>query len=192
MKREIKVLLSKIRCHFHKNIILGKESYIDSSSRVYGTSLEIGDYTGIENLIVIGSQPVTIGKYCALAGHLTIISSNHILNKANIQARLQHLYFQDSMDDGSKGPVTIGNNVWIGLHCIILAGVTIGDGAVIGAGSVVTKSVEPFTIAVGNPAKPVRKRFSDATIKKLLKDKWWDWNEEKIKENRAYFIETNM
>lgn len=189
MNRTIKVWLSQIQYGYRKNICLGKESYIGGSSQIYGTMLSVGDYTGVENLVVIGSQPVQIGKYCALAGHLTIITSNHILNKANIQARIQQLYFQDSMDDGSKGGVNIGHNVWIGLHAIILPGVEIGDGAVVGAGSVVTKPVKPFTIVAGNPARVIRKRFSEETIKKLLADPWWHWDNEKIKRNRTFFVE---
>lgn len=189
MNRTFNVWLSRLRYFAHKNITFGKEAYIGGNSQIYGTRLDLGDYTGIENLIVIGSQPVHIGKYCALAGHLTIITSNHILDKPNIQARLQNLYFQDSMDDARKGGVTIGNNVWIGLHALILPGVTIGDGAVVGAGSVVTKSVEPFTIVAGNPAKVIRKRFSEKTIQKLLDDPWWEWDTDTIKNKKEFFTD---
>lgn len=168
MNRTIKVFISKILCLFKKNISLGKESYIGLSSKNLGTQIKIDDFTGIENLYVVGGQSVSIGKYCALAGNLTIITSNHIVNKPNIQATFQNKFFNDSMDDLSKGPVIIGNNVWIGLNVIVLPGVKIGDGAVIGAGSVVSKSVEPYAIAVGNPAKTIKKRFSKKTILKLL------------------------
>lgn len=187
MKRKTKVLISKIFYYFSKNIILGKESYIGFGSKILGTRISINDYTGVENLYVVGGQPVSIGKYCALAGYLTIITSNHILNKPNIQSRLQNEFFNDSMDDQSKGPVIIGNNVWIGLNVIILPGVKIGDGAVIGAGSVVTKSIEPFGIAVGNPAKLIKKRFSEKNILKLLRDPWWNWDLKKIKNQKIFF-----
>ena len=74
----------------------------------------------------------------------------------------------------------IGNDVWIGYEAVILSGVTIGDGAIIGARAVVTRDVPPYTIAGGVPAKPIRKRFSDDTISALLNIKWWDWPKERI------------
>lgn len=80
----------------------------------------------------------------------------------------------------TKGDVIIGNDVWIGYGSTILSGVKIGDGAIIGAMSLVTKNVEPYTIVGGNPAKPIRKRFDDSNIKKLLKIKWWHWSKYKI------------
>ena len=83
----------------------------------------------------------------------------------------------------NKGDIVIGNDVWIGYEAVILAGVTIGDGAIIGARAVVTKDVEPYTIVGGVPAAPIRKRFSKDTIFNLLKIKWWDWPKEKIAKN---------
>lgn len=188
LTRSLKVILSQLIHGTRPNIRLGSGSYLSISSQIFGTDLTVGDQTGIEGLYCIGSQSVSIGKYCAIAGDLTIITSNHILTKANIQAKLQVENFHDSMDDGSKGPVVIGNNVWIGRSVIILPGVQVGHGAVIGAGSVVTKSVDPFTIVAGNPARVIRQRFTTRTIKRLLKDAWWDWDEIKISKNRAYFI----
>lgn len=78
------------------------------------------------------------------------------------------------------GDIIIGNDVWIGYEAVILPGVTIGDGAVIGCRAVVTKDIPPYTIVGGVPAKPIRKRFDEETIKELQKIKWWDWPEEKI------------
>ena len=80
----------------------------------------------------------------------------------------------------TKGDVVIGNDVWIGAEAMIMSGVTVGDGAVIGARSLVAKDVEPYAIVAGNPALIVRKRFSDARIERLLRLKWWDWTDEKI------------
>ncbi len=85
----------------------------------------------------------------------------------------------------NKGDIVIGNDVWIGYEAIILAGVTIGDGAIIGTRAVVTKDVPPYTIVGGVPAKPIRKRFSDEIISSLLETRWWDWPEEKISDNLA-------
>ena len=85
----------------------------------------------------------------------------------------------------NKGDIVIGNDVWIGYEAVILAGVTVGDGAIIGTRAVVTKDVPPYTIVGGVPARPIKKRFSDETISDLLKIKWWDWPEEKIAQNIA-------
>ena len=79
-----------------------------------------------------------------------------------------------------KGDTVIGNDVWIGQNAVILPGVRIGDGAIIGANSVVGSDVDPYTIVVGNPAKPLRKRFDDELIGLLLKFKWWDKSVEEI------------
>ncbi len=87
----------------------------------------------------------------------------------------------DSWDN--KGDIVVGNDVWIGYEAVILSGVTIGDGAVIGARAVVTKDVPPYTIVGGVPAKPIKKRFSEENIKKLQSICWWDWPKEKIAEN---------
>ena len=83
----------------------------------------------------------------------------------------------------NKGNIVIGNDVWIGYEAIILAGVTIGDGAIIGTRAVVTKDVPPYTIVGGIPAKAIRLRFPKKDIEQLLELKWWDWSIEKISEN---------
>jgi len=82
-----------------------------------------------------------------------------------------------------KGDTVVGNDVWIGYGATIMPGVTIGDGSIIATKSVVTKDVEPYSIVGGNPAKQIRKRFSEEQIKKLLDLKWWDWPVEKITAN---------
>ena len=79
-----------------------------------------------------------------------------------------------------KGNTVIGNDVWIGQNAVVLPGVHIGDGAIIGANSIVGSDVDPYTIVVGNPAKPLRKRFDDDLIGLLLKFKWWDKSIEEI------------
>jgi virginiamycin A acetyltransferase len=87
----------------------------------------------------------------------------------------------------SKGPITIGNDVWIGTQCVILSGSTIGDGAVIAANSVVTADIPPYAIAAGSTAKVLRYRFSDAIIERLLNLQWWHWSRSKLEQNRALF-----
>jgi virginiamycin A acetyltransferase len=82
-----------------------------------------------------------------------------------------------------KGDITIGNDVWIGYNATIMAGVTIGDGAIIATNSTVVKNVEPYAIVGGNPASHIKSRFSTETIEKLLEIKWWNWEIERITRN---------
>jgi virginiamycin A acetyltransferase len=82
-----------------------------------------------------------------------------------------------------KGDTIIGNDVWIGYGATIMPGVRIGDGAIIAAKSVVARDVEPYTIVGGNPAKEIRKRFSESQVEDLMKLKWWDWDIERITRN---------
>ncbi len=94
--------------------------------------------------------------------------------------------------DDSKGNTVIENDVWIGYKATIMPGVRSGNGAVIAAHAVVTRNVEPYTIVGGNPAEPIRKRFSDEVISILQKLCWWDWNIEKITENLEILSSNNL
>ncbi len=88
----------------------------------------------------------------------------------------------------NKGDTIVGNDVWIGHQALIMPAVTIGDGAIIASGSIVTKDVPPYAIVAGNPAKVIRKRFDEHTITSLLEIKWWDWPIEKITQNLAAIV----
>lgn len=92
----------------------------------------------------------------------------------------------------NHGDIIIGNDVWIGFEAVIMQGVTIGDGAIIGTRSVVTKDVEPYTIVGGSPAKPIRKRFDEVTIKQLLELQWWNMPAEKVKANLSNIMNGNL
>jgi virginiamycin A acetyltransferase len=92
----------------------------------------------------------------------------------------------------NKGNTVIGNDVWIGYHSTIMAGVKVGDGAIIGTNSNVTKDVEPYTIVGGNPAKEIRKRFTLEQIKILLDLQWWNWKIEKITSNLHHLTSNNI
>ena len=101
-------------------------------------------------------------------------------------------YYQANIFKASKNPyekagdTIIGNDVWIGTEAMIMSGVTIGSGAVISARAVVSKDVPPYAIVAGNPALIVKYRFTEEKIEKLLNTKWWDWKEEKVKENMEW------
>lgn len=131
-----------------------------------------------------------IGKFCAIATGVKFI-----MNGANHQLNSFTTYpfgiFGNGWEAGmaslqnipQKGNTIIGNDVWIGYKATIMPGINIGDGAIIASKSIVTKDVPPYTIVGGNPAKIIRKRFSDDVIKLLLKLKWWDWEIKKITQN---------
>ena len=139
----------------------------------------------------INKDKLIIGKFCSIACGAKFLfnSANHTLS--SLSTYPFPLFFEEWNLDRSnvctswdnKGDIVIGNDVWIGYEAVILAGVTIGDGAIIGARAVVTKDVEPYTIVGGVPAAPIRKRFSKDTISNLLKIKWWDCPKEKIAKN---------
>ena len=139
----------------------------------------------------INKDKLIIDKFCSIACGTNFLfnSANHTLS--SLSTYPFPLFFEEWNLDRSnvctswdnKGDIVIGNDVWIGYEAVILAGVTIGDGAIIGARAVVTKDVEPYTIVGGVPAAPIRKRFSKDTISNLLKIKWWDWPKEKIAKN---------
>ncbi|MFH1247330.1 MAG: CatB-related O-acetyltransferase [Candidatus Micrarchaeota archaeon] len=121
-----------------------------------------------------------------------ITSLDHQINLSAIGSPFNHLARNFSISNEEekiikKKAVKIGNNVWLAQNAIVLPGVTIGNGAVIGANAVVTKNVPPFTIAVGVPAKVVKFRFSKNVIRQLQKIKWWDWPEDKLKRNELFF-----
>lgn len=134
---------------------------------------------------------LTVGKYCSIACGAKFIfnSANHTMKSLSTypfpiffdEWGLDVANITDAWDN--KGDIVVGNDVWIGYEAVILSGVTIGDGAIIGARAVVTKDVEPYSVVGGVPARVIKKRYQDNVIEKLLALKWWDWDEDKIKNN---------
>lgn len=142
-----------------------------------------GDFTyGAPTIFDWGEgKHLYVGKYCSIASYVKImLGGGHRTDWISTYPfNVLSENFPNAIGvEGhpvSKGDIVIGNDVWIGQGATILSGVTIGDGAVIGAYSVVAKDVEPYAIVVGNPARTLRKRFSEDHIKSLLALKWWDW-----------------
>lgn len=121
---------------------------------------------------------VTVGAYTSIADGVTfIVGGNH-------QTRWISTYpFDEASRRGhphSRGPITVGNDVWIGMGAVVVSGVSIGDGAVVAGYAVVTRDVEPYTVVAGNPAQPVRQRFTPDETRALLAMRWWDWPHEKV------------
>lgn len=139
----------------------------------------------------VNHDRLMIGKFCSIACGAKFLfnSANHSLSSLSTypfpifyeEWGLDRKNVAEAWDN--KGDIVIGNDVWIGYEAVILAGVTVGDGAVIGARAMVTKDVPPYTIVGGVPAKPIRKRFSEETISEMLALKWWDWPKERIARN---------
>jgi acetyltransferase-like isoleucine patch superfamily enzyme len=116
-----------------------------------------------------------------------MVSSNHVMCHANLQGMLHRRFGFVSLMDDDVSPIVVGHNVWIGDNAVLLPGVAVGDGAVVGAASVVARDIPPFTVAVGSPARCIKKRFEDSIIQALQDIRWWDWPGEKIAKNRAFF-----
>ncbi len=162
------------------NITVGDYTYYDDFENVKNFEKNVKYHFDF-----IGDKLI-IGKFCMIASGATFIMNggNHLTE--SLSAYPFAIFGKDwahAMDGKSyptKGNTTIGNDVWIGHKATILPGITIGDGAIISAFAMVSKDVEPYTIVGGNPAKVIRKRFSDEKIEVLTQLKWWDWNIEKI------------
>ena len=143
----------------------------------------------------INHDRLYIGKFCSIA-----CGARFLFNSANHLSNYTFPIFYEAWGHGmspaeawdNKGDIVIGNDVWIGYDAVILAGVTVGDGAVIGARAMVTKDVPPYTIVGGVPARPIRKRFPDETVKTLLRLRWWDWPLEQIAEGMQYIQHSDL
>lgn len=173
------------------NIIVGDYSYYDDPI----------DPEGFERNVLYnyGSDRLIIGKFCAIATNVKFImnGANHKLDGISTYPFPSFGHgWETAMDKlmglPSRGDTIIGNDVWIGYETVIMPGVNIGDGAVIAAKSVVTKNVPPYTIVGGNPACPIKKRFSDSEVAQLLEIKWWDWDIEKITRNIDKIMESDI
>ena len=178
---------------------------------VKAPSIEVGDYTIYNDFVSdpllfernnvlyhypINHERLIIGKFCSIACGVKFLfnCANHTLKSLSTYTfpllyedwDLEKSYVVTAWDN--KGDIVIGNDVWIGYEALIMAGVHIGNGAIIGSRAVVTKDVPPYTIVGGVPARPIRKRFTDDTIQKLEALKWWDWSYEKIKQSLPYLL----
>lgn len=167
-------------------------------------TIEVGDFTIYNDFVndprdfeknnvfyhyPINGDRLVIGKFCSIACDAKFIfnCANHTLR--SLSTYTFPLFFEEwdlpkselASAWDNKGDIIIGNDVWIGYDAVIMAGVTIGDGAIIGTRAVVTKDVAPYSIVGGVPAHEIRKRFAPEVIERLKELKWWDWPEEKIR-----------
>jgi acetyltransferase-like isoleucine patch superfamily enzyme len=176
---------------------MSKHSMLDKDPRF--SNYKIGKFTyGYKGSPIIEWENkeavLEIGSFCSIARGVNIYLGGNHHTEWVTTSPLNQLYNirKDINAASTKGNVIIGNDVWIGADVTILSGVTIGDGVVIGTKSIISKSIPPYSVAVGNPAQVVKKRFSDDSISKLLKIKWWDWPDEKIRENISLLLSPNV
>ena len=177
--------------------------------------IEVGDYTIYNDFVAdpllfeknnvlyhypIHREKLIIGKFCSIACGTKFLfnCANHTLKSLSTYTfplfyeewELEKSNITTAWDN--KGDIVIGNDVWIGYEAVIMAGVHIGDGAIIAARAVVTKDVPPYTIVGGTPAKEIRKRFDAEIIEQLLILKWWDWSTDKIHQCLPYIAEGKL
>ena len=175
------------------------KSHISHKARLYGRIQVSNSYLGDYSYVGRDSRLIhaEIGKFCSIASESIIGMGTHTLDKISTSSIFteakngtKHSWVKSSTVNPYKR-VIIGNDVWIGTRAIVLGGVTIGDGAVVGAGAIVTKDVPPFAIVVGVPAKVIRFRFSQEQIEAIMQHPWWSLPDEKLKENISFFQDSD-
>jgi virginiamycin A acetyltransferase len=168
------------------NIIVGDYTYYDDFEDVHNFE------KNVKYLFDFNQDRLIIGKFCMIASDVKFIMNggNHLTDAiSSYPFAIFGNGWEHAMENRvypQKGDIEIGNDVWIGYHATILAGITIGDGAIVAANATVVKDVAPYSIVGGNPAYEIKKRFADDKIAALLNMKWWDWDIDKITRNVQY------
>ena len=190
----------------------GDKQTVYLNAVIKDTQIEVGDYTIYNDFVAnpllfeknnvlyhypILREKLIIGKFCSIACGTKFLfnCANHTLKSLSTYTfplfyeewELKKSNITTAWDN--KGDIVIGNDVWIGYEAVIMAGVHIGDGAIIAARAVVIKDVPPYTIVGGTPAKEIRKRFDAEVIQQLLMLKWWDWSTDEIRQCLPYIME---
>lgn len=161
-----------------------------SEAKCYG-DIVLGRFvtiTGPGTVIKSLKEKIFIGSFSSIGQNVCIVDFNHLFERVS-SSFIHHLIFEEDFrkDLSAKGPVIIEEDVWVGSNTVILAGVTIGRGSIIGAGSIITKDIPRYSVAYGNPAKVHLKRFDDNKIKYLEDLKWWEWSIDEIVKNKMLF-----
>jgi hypothetical protein len=172
-----------------KRLLSGKKS-----RESFPDYVTIGKYSyGLTKNVIAGlspDAPLVIGKYCSIGQDAWFFSkADHPLNLVSTYPLRTMIWnpMGPNKDAVTKGGINIGHDVWIGARANILSGVTIGNGAVVACGAVVTKDVPAYAIVGGNPAQVIRYRFAEDQITSLLEIKWWNWTDKKVLQFESYF-----
>lgn len=174
------------RVTINADLTIEDDVYIDDKCYIMIGPVFIGRGTNfMYRSEIVG--PVSIGRYCAIARNSVFQAQSHLMDRPSIQRRVYSNIFNNSLPSIEKGGIKIGNDVWIGTRATILPGVSIGDGAIVGSGSILTKDVEPYSIVAGNPAIHKKWRFPEVIRNQLLELEWWEWDSEKIRKNIRFF-----
>lgn len=166
--------------HASIHAVYGNKVLIDKGT-IVEDDVKIGDYSYVNKYSSV--ENCVIGKYCSISSGVYICPFEHNLVGVSTHPRFDIIENRNER----RRPVHIGNDVLISLNSIILEGVTIGDGAVVAAGAVVTRDIKPYEVVGGVPAKHIKYRFTAEEIETLKKIRWWDWDEEQIEKNKDAF-----
>ena len=193
MKFRNKVILKR-GCNVATNSFFEGMNKVEDSA-VFCGYMGYGSYIGGNSVI-----NAKIGRYSSIAYNVRTVSGNHpssifvsthpaffsVAKQAGF-TYVSENFFEETVYAEGKYKTVIGNDVWIGANVLIMSGVHIGDGAIVAAGAVVTKDVEPYTVVGGVPAKTIRKRFNDEQIDFLIRFRWWDKDKNWIADNHGMF-----
>ena len=177
---------------------IGPYCQIARGCKIYRTTLlghvKIARYTtlwGPGIFVAGGGQGVEIGSFCSIAHHVAFQEQFHNSQRTTTYFIERNLLKQPESPEAlvTNGPIRIGNDVWIGAGAQVLSGVTIGDGAIVAAGAIVTRDVAPYAVVAGNPARLLRFRFDTGKVSQLLEVQWWHWNEERLISEAAFLTE---
>lgn len=169
--------------------IISKKARVYSFVQVCGSMIGDYSYVGRHSRIVYAD----IGKFCSIAGEVLLGMGTHTLNNLSTSPIFTEIKngtgykWADLTEIKPFRRVKVGNDVWIGTRAMIMGGVTIGDGAVIGAGAIVTKDVPPYAVVAGVPAKIIRNRFLEEEISMIKAQPWWDMPEDFLRNNLSFF-----
>lgn len=186
-------LCKKIRGSAVINSRIHRTSKIEAGSHIVNTSFDRHSFCGYDCEII----NCEVGSFCSIANNVTIGGSQHPIEWVSTSPVFREgrdsvrKKYSEHQFEGSKKTI-IGHDVWIGDKALIKQGITVGTGAVIGMGTVVTKNVEPYQVVAGCPARVIRKRFDDLTIEKLLNTEWWNFTDEELYKYAPYFTNPNI
>ena len=182
--------------------VTGQERVVFLRPLVRSPKVEVGEYTYYDHperalhfeddavLYAFGPERLVIGRFCAVAAGVRFLmgGANHAdLGPSTYPFGIFGEPWAHTMDlvmsAPSRGDTIVGHDVWLGYQALVLPGVTVGHGAVVAAGSVVSADVPPYAIVAGNPARVVRRRYEDDDVQRLLRAAWWDWPIEAVTEH---------